>query len=157
MAKDFTTTFLVDESPAEVFNAVLNVRAWWQGLYSEQFDGKTENLNDEFTFRAGDGAHHTRQKLVELIPNEKVAWLVTFSELTFITKKDEWKNTKIIFDISKKGAKTQLQFTHQGLMPDIECYDTCSTVWDQYLKQKLLPLIKSLQKQSSKQIQLPAK
>jgi hypothetical protein len=148
MEKDFTTTFLVNESPEEVFKAVCNVRGWWQGLYSEEINGMTENTNDEFTFRAGDGAHFSKQKLIEVIPAEKVVWLVTQSELSFLKKKQEWDGTKIIFDISRKGNQTQLRFTHQGLLPEIECYDACSTAWTSYLKEKLLPLIKSAQKQA---------
>jgi hypothetical protein len=147
MAKDFTTTFLVNESPEEVFNAIRNVRGWWQGLYSEEINGMTENMNDEFTFCAGDGAHFSKQKLIEVIPGEKVVWLVTQSELSFLKKKEEWDGTRIIFDISKKGTQTQLRFTHQGLLPEIECYDACSTAWASYLKEKLLPLIKCAEKQ----------
>jgi hypothetical protein len=145
MAKDFTMSFVVDQSPKEVFNAVLNVRGWWQGFYSEDIKGKTDKLNDEFVFRAGEGAHHTTQKLIEVIPDKKVVWLVTMSNLTFIEKKDEWDGTKIIFDISQKGNKTQLQFTHQGLTPEIECYEACSSAWSMYLREKLLTLIKSSQ------------
>lgn len=144
MAKDFTTTFLVDQSPHTVYKAVTNVRGWWQGLYEEEIIGKTQALHDEFTFRAGGGAHYSKQRLLELIPDKKVVWLVTDSELSFIDKKDEWKGTKIIFDISTKGNKTKVQFTHEGLNPQIECYDSCSSAWQMYLDQKLLPLIKSL-------------
>ncbi len=143
MSKDFTTTFLVDQSPGQVFKAVTNVRGWWQGLYDEQFEGNTQSLHDEFTFRAGNGAHHTKQKLIEVVPDQKVVWLVTYSELTFIEKQDEWQGTRIIFDISKKGDKTELRFTHQGLVPEFECYDSCSSVWQMYLQEKLLALIKA--------------
>jgi len=139
--KNFTTTLIVDQTPEEVFNAVRNVRGWWSGYYSEDIKGDTEKLNDEFSFRAGGGAHYSRQKLVEVIPNKKVVWLITDSKLDFLEKKDEWTGTKIIFDISTKGNKTQLVFTHEGLIPEIECYDSCAPAWSQYLQNKLLPLI----------------
>lgn len=143
MAKDFTTTFLVDQSPKQVFKAVTNVRGWWQGLYEEEIIGKTEALNDEFTFRAGAGAHYSKQRLIEMVPDKKVVWLVTEGELSFVEKKDEWKGTKIIFDIAKKGNQTEVRFTHQGLNPDIECYDSCSSAWQMYLDQKFVPLVES--------------
>jgi hypothetical protein len=139
--KNFTTTLIVDQTPEEVFNVVRNVRSWWSGYYSEEIKGDTEKLNDEFSFRAGGGAHYSRQKLIEVIPNKKVVWLVTDSKLDFLEKKDEWTGTKIIFDISTKVNKTQLVFTHDGLMPEIECYNSCAPAWSQYLQNKLLPLI----------------
>ena len=141
--KNFTTTLIVDQTPEEVFNVVRNVRGWWSGYYSEEFEGNTEKLNDEFSFRAGGGAHYSRQKLIEVIPDKKVVWLVTDSKLDFLEKKDEWTGTKVVFDISTKANKTQLVFTHDGLMPEIECYNSCAPAWSQYLHNKLLPLIKS--------------
>ena len=141
--KNFTTTLIVDQTPEEVFNVVRNVRGWWSGYYSEEINGDTEELNDEFSFRAGGGAHYSRQKLIEVIPDKKVVWLVTDSKLDFLEKKDEWTGTKIIFDISTKVNKTQLVFTHDGLMPEIECYNACAPAWSQYLHNKLLPLITS--------------
>jgi hypothetical protein len=139
--KDFSTTILVDQTPEQVFKSVLNVRGWWSGLYSESFEGETKTLNDEFSFHAGGGAHYSKQKLVEVIPNEKVVWLITDGALTFVEKQDEWVGTKVIFDISKKGDKTQLVFTHEGLTPEIECYDSCAPAWTQYVQEKLAPLI----------------
>jgi hypothetical protein len=143
MAKNFTTTLLVDKTAEEVFKAVTNVRGWWQGLYEEEIIGKTDRLLDEFTFRAGGGAHYSKQKLIELVPNEKVVWLVTEGKLSFVEKKDEWEGTKIIFDISRKGNKTQVRFTHEGLNAEVECYDSCSSAWQMYLDQKLRPMIES--------------
>lgn len=141
MKKHFTVILLVDESPRQVFNAVLNVRGWWQGFHSEEITGETSALNDEFSFRAGGGAHYSRQKLVDVVPDKRVVWLVTESGLTFIDKQDEWNGTRIIFEISRIGDQTQLRFTHEGLTPEIECYDSCSTAWDMYLQEKLLTLI----------------
>lgn len=139
--QDFTTTILADRSPEEVFNAIKNVRQWWSGYYSEEITGNTEELHDEFSFRAGKGAHYSRQKLIEVVPGKKIVWLVTDSELSFLENKNEWTGTKIIFEISKKENKTQLVFTHEGLVPEIECYDSCAPAWTKYLENKLLPLI----------------
>jgi len=140
---DFTLTLLADQSLQEVFKAVNNVRDWWSGYYDEEIEGDTEKLNDEFSFRAGGGVHYSKQKLIEVIPNKKVVWLITESELNFLEKKDEWTGSKVIFEISKAGDKTQLVFTHEGLTPEVECYDACAPAWTQYLQNKLLPLIKS--------------
>ena len=137
----FTTTLLVDQTVEEVFKAIKNVRAWWSGYYTEEIEGGTEKLNDEFSFRAGGGVHYSKQKLVEVIPNKKIVWLVTDSELSFLKNTKEWIGTRIVFEISKKGSQTQLTFTHEGLVPEIECYDSCAPAWSQYLQNKLLPLI----------------
>ena len=141
--QNFTTTLLVDQTPKEAFHAIKNVRGWWSGLHAEEFDGKSDKLNDEFTFRAEDGIHTTTQKLVELIPDEKIAWLVTDSKLTFVEKESEWTGTKIIFDISKENDKTKIVFTHLGLVPEFECYDSCAPAWTQYIQERLLLSLKT--------------
>jgi uncharacterized protein YndB with AHSA1/START domain len=132
----FTTTITVDQSPEEVFNAVSTPQNWWSG----DFEGETKSLNDEFTYRYQD-MHYSKQQIIEMVPGKKVVWLVTESQLNFIKDKEEWTGTKIIFDISKKGDKTQLQFTHEGIKPEVECYDACSTAWGQLIQHSLYTYI----------------
>jgi hypothetical protein len=136
--KDYTTTILVDQSPAEVYNALNNVRGWWQG----EIEGRTTNLNDEFTYKMKE-FHCTKQKIIQLIPNEKVVWLVTESSINFVANKNEWLNTTIHFDITQENNQTKLSFTHQGLAPTLECYGGCSGGWQKLINQSLLSLITS--------------
>jgi len=136
LTTNFTTTFFVDQSPNQVFNAVNNVRGWWQG----EVEGKTTKLNDEFTYRV-EGIHFSKQKLMEVIPDKKVVWLVTDSKLNFTEDKSEWTGTEIIFEIAQINNKTQLRFTHIGLAPKFECYDACSNAWQQLIQQSLFSLI----------------
>jgi Activator of Hsp90 ATPase homolog 1-like protein len=132
----FNITFLVEQTPSEVFNAIKNVGGWW----SEELEGNSENLNDEFSYRHGD-FHYSKHKLVEVIPNKKIVWLTLDSKLTFVEKQDEWNGTKIIFEISKQGNNTKLNITHFGLVPEFQCYDGCSKGWTYYLQNSLLQLI----------------
>ncbi len=134
--QDFTTTILVDQTPTEVFNAINNVGGWWHG----EIKGSANKLGDEFTYRMKE-FHFSKQKVVELIPNKKIVWLVTESQLNFIKDKDEWTGTKIIFEISEKNNQTQVRFTHQGLAPKIECYKDCSNGWSQLIQKSLFSLV----------------
>ena len=132
--ENFQFSFTTPKKANEVFIELLDVKKWWNGLYNEAIKGKSKTVGDEFSFSAGGGAHFSNQKLIELIPNQKIHWLVTESNLSFLTKTDEWKNTKICFDIEQLKDSTKVTFTHEGLIPKIECYNGCSSAWTQYLE-----------------------
>lgn len=133
---DFTTTLVVDQSPEEVFNAVTNVRGWW----SEEIEGNTVKLNDEFDYHYKD-VHRSKMKLIEVIPNKRIVWLVLDNHFNFTKDSSEWTGNKIIFEITEKGNKTQLRFTQLGLVPGYECYDACSSGWTHYINNSLRSLI----------------
>jgi hypothetical protein len=133
---DFTTTLLVDQSPAAVFNAINQPQNWWSG----EIEGSSARLNDEFTYRYKE-FHLSRQRIVELIPYQKVVWLVTDSQINYVEDINEWTGTKISFEITEKGDKTELRFSHIGLVSEIECFDSCSGAWTQLIREGLFSLI----------------
>jgi hypothetical protein len=131
-----TLSFSVDQTPKEAFDAVNDVRGWWTG----EIEGSTDELGDVFTYRYED-VHRSEQELIEVVPGKKVVWLVRDASLSFTKDKSEWKGTKIVFEISKKGKKTEIRFTHQGLVPTHECFDACSDAWTHLIKGRLRRLI----------------
>jgi len=134
--QNYHTSIIVDATPHEAFNYINSVTQWW----TENLEGSSQKPGDEFTVRFGD-VHYSKQKLVEFIPDKKVVWLVTDSKLNFIKDKQEWTNTKISFEISNQAHKTHINFTHVGLVPEIECFDACSNAWGEYIQGSLLKLI----------------
>ena len=134
--QDFTTSFTVDQSPEEVFKAVNNVRGWWSG----EVNGDTGRLGAEFTYHYKD-MHKTTQKVTEFVPGKKVVWHVTDAELSFVKDKTEWTGTDIVFEIARKDGKTELRFTHLGLVPEFECYGGCSGAWGSLVEGNLRNLI----------------
>ena len=134
--QSLTTSFTVDQTPEEVFDAINNVRGWWSG----EIDGRTDKLGEVFTYRYKD-VHRTTQKITELVPGKKVVWHVTDAELNFVKDKTEWNGTDIVFEIAKKDGKTEVRFTHVGLVPAFECYGGCSGAWGFYINDSLRNLI----------------
>lgn len=134
--QDYRAIFSVDQTPEKAFKAINNVRGWWEG----EIEGSTNKIGDVFTYQYGD-FHRSKQKVTELVPGKKVAWLVVEGGPKFTNDKIEWKGTKIVFEISNKGGKTEVRFTHVGLVPRLECYDSCTDAWGSLIKGSLRSLI----------------
>ncbi len=127
---------MVDQTPEVAFAAINNVRGWW----SEEIEGRTDKLNSEFIYHFMD-VHRCKIKITQLIPGKKVVWHVLDNYFNFTKDKTEWTGTDIIFEIFKKGDKTQVHFTHLGLVPEYECFNVCSTGWSTYINGSLRSLI----------------
>jgi hypothetical protein len=134
--KDYALSFSVNATARDAFESINNVTKWW----TENLEGDSKKLNDVFTVRFEE-VHVSTQKLIEVVPDKKVVWLVTASNLNFISDRQEWTNTKISFEISEKDNKTLIRFMHHGLVPEVECFDACSNAWSEYIQGSLLPLI----------------
>ena len=114
----YSASFTVDQSPQAIFDAINNVRGWW----SEAEEGDTDKLGAVFYHHYQD-IHLCTLKITELVPGKRVVWRVLHNDFNFI--KD----------------KTEVRFTHAGLVPAYECYDVCSNAWGQYITGSLRKLI----------------
>ncbi len=136
--QSFTSAFLVDKSPADAFKAITNFRGWW----SEEIEGSTGLLNETFFYHYKD-IHLCKIKLTEMVPGSKLVYQVVENEFNFVKDKTEWVNTKLIFDISSENSKTKVKFSHQGLVPEYECYQVCNDAWTGYIQNSLKNFIET--------------
>jgi hypothetical protein len=134
--QSYTASFTVDQSPEEVFAAVNNVRGWWSG----EIEGSTDQPGAVFTYHYQD-LHHSTHKITEWVPGRKVVWHIVDARINFVKDKTEWVGTDVVFEIAKQGNKTELRFTHVGLVPTVECYGKCSGAWGFFINDSLRSLI----------------
>jgi len=135
-SQNYSATMSVDQTPDEVFKAINNVRGWW----SQAIEGDTDKLGAEFKYHYKD-IHRCAFKITEFTPGKKVVWHVLDNDFNFVKDKSEWMGTDVVFEIARKGDKTEIRFTHVGLVPAYECYDVCSDAWGSYITGSLRNLI----------------
>lgn len=110
--------------PEAVFAALTSAEAisrWWAPCTGTGTAGGTLRLP------MGDSPVVIEVEAAE--PGRRVRWLVAVSEPL-----PEWAGTHIDFDL-RAGAEggTALEFCHEGLTGQFECYDVCIAGWRQYL------------------------
>jgi hypothetical protein len=133
----YSTSIEVETSAAELFRCIKDVSKWWGG---SDFEGNSESLNDEFTINHP-GSHLTTQKLVEVVPDKRMVWLVTEGRLHWLKDQYEWTGSKMIFEIKQLTHTTALTFTHSGLTPEKESFERCSQGWTTVIKDYLFNFV----------------
>ena len=134
-SKDYHASIQANVSPKEAFEKISLVNKWW----AKKFKGKAQKLNDQFTVDFGETFVDFR--ITEAIPEKKIIWTVTDCNLHWIKAKKEWKNTKVVWEISTAKNGVQINMTHIGLRPEVECWDSCKPGWDEHVKESLLSFL----------------
>jgi hypothetical protein len=135
-APDLTLSFQVPRSPLEVYRAINRVDAWWIGEVAGSFDAEGAVFTYEYK-----PYHRTVQEVVQLVPGERIVWKVLESSISFVDEKEEWKGTRLVFELTEKDGGTEVRFTHLGLTPKLACYGNCSAGWNHYVEKSLPSLI----------------
>jgi len=134
-AKNYHKTITVNASAEETLEKIGQVDLWW----AKKVKGKAKKLNDKFTVDFGET--FVDFQVSELVSNKKVVWKVTDCNLHWISNKKEWNGTEVVFEISEKKSSTQMDFTHVGLVPGVECYKDCEVGWNEHVGDSLLKFI----------------
>lgn len=130
--KDFSCSITANISENEAVKKISNVPEWW-GI---SFTGNAEKQNDKFVVKMG-GDSFFNFTVSELIPGKRVVWLVTDCNMPWYTDKKEWANNKLIFDVNENNGVTEINFQHEGLTPEVECYKDCEPGWTHWIKTSL--------------------
>ncbi len=134
--KNYHRTIVVNASAEEAMKKISQINCWWK----KDFSGSAEKLNDNFT------VPFTEPSFVdfvvsEFMPGKKTVWKVTDCYLPWFQDKKEWNNTEVVFQLSEENGKTKIDFTHIGLVPEVECYSVCEKGWDGHVTKSLASFI----------------
>ena len=108
-----------DATPDEVYAALTTVAGlagWWASDTSE-VDGV-----QQFRFAPGG----IDMKVLEQVPGKRVLWEV-------VDGPEEWKGTRIRFDLRQEDDFTVVLFRHEGWREPVEFMHHCSTKWGSFL------------------------
>jgi Activator of Hsp90 ATPase homolog 1-like protein len=131
----YRTTLVICATPQSTYDAVTDPRSWW----GERVEGESSAVGDEFTFEVV-GVHWSRLRVVESSP-ERIEWEVLDARIEYVAEQDEWTGTRIVFELEPVPDGTRLTFVHDGLLPELECYDSCSQAWAALVHGSLRALI----------------
>ncbi|MFA5885376.1 MAG: SRPBCC domain-containing protein [Acidimicrobiia bacterium] len=114
----------VDAPPSAVYDQLATTEGleqWW----TQDVRGRAAT-GEKLAFHFGSPERYMVMEVVELSPNERVAWRC-------IDGPDEWVDTDVTFDVREGDDETLVLFTHRGWREPVEFMHHCSTKWASYL------------------------
>ncbi len=133
--KSYSTKLIIKSSEENVFDALsIKIGDWW----GDQ-DKPAQQLGDEFTISWGEPWYQF--KVVESVPCRSITWECIDSKQIIgdlVGVEKEWVGTQLQWTINKLSEREiELQFTHEGLVPEFICYTFCSNTWDRFIAYNL--------------------
>lgn len=138
--RNYHRTILVNAPKADAMKKINQLNLWWR----TDFRGDTGRLQGKF--RVPFGNVNGEESFVDFVtseidPGTRLVWHVTDCNLPWFKDKKEWNNTDVVFELSEQDGKTRIDFTHVGLVPEVECYSVCEKGWDGHITRDLEKLI----------------
>lgn len=141
---DYSKTVEISAPTDKVYEAITEgVANWWT-----TGTGDASRHDTVFTTRFGETHNHI--KIAHLVPDREVDWhvLEQYHASEELRHHDEWTGTKIIWRlVPMEAEKTRLDFTHEGLIESMECWNICEAGWNFFLLESLKPYLETGQGQ----------
>lgn len=122
-------------SPAAAYAAVTRGYAQWWTPASDPFDA----VGDEAIFRFGDTSWTFRA--TEIAVNRTVTLECTAADHHHdglpTSIREEWLGSRLRWQITQTDPGARITLIHQGLTPELTCYNICAKGWDFYFLQSL--------------------
>ena len=131
LGQSYSTEILISAKSASVYNAITkDIDKWWTELSTQALQ-----VGDKLVVRFEKTTTWV-MTISEALPNRSLIWKVVEAnhDIEDLTKKDEWKNTTIKWVLAENTTGTKVTLTHQGLVPALECFETCQAGWDYFLE-----------------------
>lgn len=128
--QNYSTDILISTKSEAVYKAITkDIDKWWT-----ESSNQTPKVGDKLVVRF-EKTTYWAMEVSEAIQNRSLVWKVTEGNHDFdgITKKDEWKETTIKWNIEECETGSNVTLTHQGLVPALVCYEICHAGWDYFL------------------------
>ena len=135
MSTNYTREIVVSSTPAEAYKALTTgFNKWWTTDCNP-----VTNAGEKITFKFGPSYWVMRAN--NLVPNELVEYECIEAHHVHdglpSSILDEWKKSILKWAIQKQEEKTNIIFTHEGLVPSLECYEVCEQGWDYFFVNSL--------------------
>ena len=132
VTESFSASITTPISAEEGLQKIAQVGNWW----GVGFEGRAEQKGDKFTIRMGPEAWFN-YTVTELVPGKKVVWHVDDCYMPWYEDKTEWKGHDMVFEFNENNGRTELTFTHVGLVAGIACFKDCVPGWTHWITRSL--------------------
>ena len=124
---NYHTSISTKANKEDSFKALtIRIDKWWGNT-----DNSISRMNDEFSIFFD--KTEWRFKVIEYVPNDKVVWkCIKANHVHGVLEniREEWLNSTVFWEISEKDGNTSISLIHKGLVPELNCYDVCTSGWN---------------------------
>lgn len=120
----------VTQAAAQVFD---DLERWWATRTERFANGFTVRFNKSHASFAVDPGGTAAA----------FSWTCTDANMIIEDVPDagEWAGTKLLWSVTPDGAGSTVTMTHEGLGPQIQCFDVCTGGWQNYFETSLCGLL----------------